>query len=245
MNLALIVAAGKGKRMGNKRGKQFLPLLDKPVLAHTLISFEQAVSVDEVIVITTEENLDKCRSVVDKYNASKVSKVVVGGKERQDSVYQGLVTAGDIKGVDVVMVHDGARPLVDPDLINRVAGGLVDCDGAIAGIPAKDTIKLVKDDFIVETLDRMQTWQIQTPQAFHFETLLCAHEKAKSEGFYGTDDSVLVERIGGRVKVVLGSEENIKITTPADLIIAEAILKSRVLAPGIENRQKVTGKWKE
>lgn len=242
MNLALIVAAGKGKRMGNERGKQFLPLLDKPVLAHTLISFEQAVSVDAVIVITTEENLNKCRSVIDKFNISKVSKVVVGGKERQDSVYQGLVTAREIEGVDVVMVHDGARPLVEPELINRVAGGIADFDGAIAGIPAKDTIKLVKDGLIVETLDRMQTWQIQTPQAFYFETLLRAHEKAKSEGFYGTDDSVLVERIGGKIKVVLGSEENIKITTPADLIIAEAILRSRVLASGTKNRQKATGK---
>lgn len=227
MNLALIVAAGKGKRMGIDGGKQFLPLIDKPALAHTLISFQQALSIDSIIVITRKENFDKCFSIIDKHNITKVDKVVIGGDERQDSVYNGLKSAMDFKMTDIVAVHDGARPLVEPDLVNRVVGAAEGCDGAIAGIPAKDTIKLVEDGYATRTLDRSQLWQIQTPQAFSFDILMRAHEAARAEGFRGTDDSVLVERIGGKIKVVSGSEENIKITTPTDLVIAEAILRER------------------
>lgn len=227
MNLALIVAAGKGKRMGIDGGKQFLPLVDKPALAHTLISFQQALSIDSIIVITRKENFDKCLSVIDKHNIAKIDKVVVGGDERQDSVYNGLKSAADFKTVDLAVVHDGARPLVTPELVDRVVGAVEDCDGAITGIPAKDTIKLVDGRYVAMTLDRSQLWQIQTPQAFNFEILMRAHEIARTEGFRGTDDSVLVERIGGKIKVVTGSEENIKITTPTDLVIAEAILRNR------------------
>lgn len=227
MNLALIVAAGKGKRMGVDGGKQFLPLIDKPALAHTLISFQQALSIDSIIVITRKDNFDKCFSVIDKYNITKVDKVVIGGDERQDSVYNGLKSAVDFMMTDIIAVHDGARALVEPDLVDRVVVTAEDCGGAIAGIPAKDTIKLIDGEYVVSTLDRSQLWQIQTPQAFRFDILMRAHEAARAEGFRGTDDSVLVERIGGRIKVVAGSEENIKITTPTDLVIAEAILRER------------------
>ncbi len=230
MNLALIVAAGKGIRMGNERGKQFLPLLDKPVLAHTLIAFQGARSIDAVIVVTTGENFKQCRLAIKKYGITKSVNVVKGGDERQDSVYNGLIAAKELAGVDVVAVHDGARALVGPGLIDSIVAGVEGSDGAVAGIPAKDTIKLVEDGYIVETLDREKTWQIQTPQAFYFDVLLHAHEKARAARFFGTDDSVLVERAGGKIKVVLGSEENIKITTPVDLTIAEAILSKRQLS---------------
>ncbi|MDI6716273.1 MAG: 2-C-methyl-D-erythritol 4-phosphate cytidylyltransferase [Actinomycetota bacterium] len=227
MNLAIIVAAGKGKRMGLKGGKQFITLLDKPLLAYTLVSFQQAASIDSIVIVTTQEDHDKSLSVTEKFNIVKVDRVVIGGEERQDSVYNGLKAAKDFKKVDVVVVHDGARPLVEPELIDRVVDGVAGCHGAIAGIPAKDTIKLVSGDQVFKTIDRTQLWQIQTPQAFLFDALLAAHEKAKADKFYGTDDSVLVERIGGKVRVVMGSDENIKVTTPTDLALAEAILRNR------------------
>ncbi len=232
MNLALIVAAGKGTRMGNERGKQFLPLFGKPVLAHTLIAFQEAPSIDAVIIVAAEENLAQCRLATVEYGITKAIGIVAGGKERQNSVYNGLRTVKELGGIDMIAVHDGARALIQPSLIDAVMAGVEGSDGAIAGIPAKDTIKLVEDAYITQTLDRGKIWQVQTPQAFYFDTLRHAHEQAKTEGFYGTDDSVLVERIGGRIKVILGSEENIKITTPVDLIIAEAILKARVQGLG-------------
>jgi len=227
MNLALIVAAGKGTRMGKEGGKQFLPLAGKPVLAHTLISFQQASSIDAIVVVVAEENFEKCLSVIDKHDVMKVDRVVIGGDERQDSVYNGLQAAMEFGQINLMAIHDGARPLIKPELIDEAVAVLDDCDGAVVGIPAKDTIKLVHEGYIIETLNRASTWQIQTPQVFRFETLLYAHERAKSEGYYGTDDAVLVERNGGRIKVVLGSDENIKITTPSDLAIAEAILEAR------------------
>ncbi len=233
MNLALIVAAGKGTRMGAEGGKQFLPLMGKPVLAHTLAAFQQASSIDTIIVITAEENFGRCLSLIDTYSITKAkaangaNRVVIGGAERQDSVYNGLKAVLEFGRADVVVIHDGARPLVTPRLIDEAIMNLVQCDGVVVGIPAKDTIKLVNDGFVVETPNRSKTWQVQTPQAFLFEPLLRAHENAGAEGFYGTDDSMLMERYGSKIKVIMGLEENIKITTPIDLVLAEAILKNR------------------
>lgn len=227
MNLALIVAAGKGTRMGAQGGKQFLPLAGKPVLAYTLAAFQQAASIDVIIVVTAEENFDRCLSVIKTHNIAKADRVVIGGAERQDSVHNGLKAALEFENVRVAVVHDGARPLVEPHLIDTAIARLVDCEGVVVGIPAKDTIKLVEDSYVIETLNRSKTWQVQTPQAFLFEPLLRAHEKAKAAGFLGTDDSMLMERNGSKIKVILGSEENIKITTPIDLVLAEAILRNR------------------
>ncbi|MHB8842041.1 MAG: 2-C-methyl-D-erythritol 4-phosphate cytidylyltransferase [Candidatus Aquicultor sp.] len=233
MNLALIVAAGKGTRMGAEGGKQFLPLAGKPVLAHTLAAFQQASSIDTIIVITAEENFDRCLSLIDTYSIAKANgmngtnRVVIGGSERQDSVYNGLKAAREFERVKIAVVHDGARPLVTPRLIDDVITNLVECDGVVVGIPAKDTIKLVGGGFVVETPNRSKTWQVQTPQAFLFEPLLRAHENARAEDFYGTDDSMLMERYGSKIKVIMGLEENIKITTPVDLVLAGVIVESR------------------
>lgn len=227
MNLGLIVAAGKGKRMGIEGGKQFLPLLGRPVVAHALLSFQKASLIDSIIVVVADENLERCHAIVGEYGLTKVIRIVAGGDERQDSVYNGLLAAAEYGKFDFVAVHDGARPLIEPALIDLVIAEVGDCNGVVVGVPAKDTIKLVRDGCVSETLDRSITWQIQTPQIFRFETLLGAHERAKAEGYYGTDDSVLVEAAGGKIKVIRGSDENIKITTPPDLIFAEAILKSR------------------
>lgn len=227
MNLALVVAAGKGTRMGTAGGKQFLELAGKPALAHTLMAFERALSIDAIVVVVAEENVKKCLQVIDEHVIIKADRVVIGGEERQDSVYHGLLAAAEFDGVDLVAVHDGARPLVTSHLIDEVVRAAGDCDGAVAGIPAKDTIKIVRDGHIAETLRRDLTWQIQTPQVFRYGLLLEAHQRARSESFYGTDDAVLVERAGARIGVVKGSDDNIKITTPSDLVFAEAILKDR------------------
>ncbi|MBE0446535.1 MAG: 2-C-methyl-D-erythritol 4-phosphate cytidylyltransferase [Actinobacteria bacterium] len=213
--------------MEREEGKQFLPLVGKPVLAHALTSFQQASLIDSIIVVTAAENFEKCLAVIDRYNITKFDRVVIGGDERQDSVYSGLLAATEFEKANIVVVHDGARPLVEPGLIDKVTGAIDDCDGAIVGTPAKDTIKLVREGYVVETLDRAVTWQVQTPQVFRFDDLLRAHDRARAEGYYGTDDSVLVERAGGKVKIVPGSDENIKITMPSDLVVAEAILKRR------------------
>ncbi|HCG98306.1 MAG: 2-C-methyl-D-erythritol 4-phosphate cytidylyltransferase [Candidatus Aquicultor primus] len=227
MNLALVVAAGKGRRMGTEGGKQFLELAGRPVIAHTLAAFEEATSIDAIVVVAAEENLQKCLEVIALYGIIKVERVVAGGDERQDSVYNGLLAAAEFEGVDLVAVHDGARPLVTPRIIDEAIGAAGDCDGAVVGVSAKDTVKLVRDGYIAETLPRDLTWQIQTPQVFRYKLLVEAHQSARREGFNGTDDAVLVERVGGRIKVVMGSDENIKITTPSDLVFAEALLKER------------------
>lgn len=227
MNVAIIVAAGQGTRLGRPGGKQLIPLLDKPVLAHTLLAFEKAMAIDAIVVVTSRENIQKCLDLIDKYGILKADRVVTGGAERQDSVFEGLKAAAEFERVAVVAVHDGARPLVAPDVIDSVVSAAYGNDGAVVGIPAKDTIKLVRDGFIAGTLDRSQAWQMQTPQAFRFDVLVKAHEAARKEGFLGTDDAVLVERAGGKLKAVLGSDENIKITTPTDVLIAEAILRAR------------------
>ncbi|MDP2211295.1 MAG: 2-C-methyl-D-erythritol 4-phosphate cytidylyltransferase, partial [Candidatus Aquicultor sp.] len=160
MNLALIVAAGKGRRMGTEGGKQFLELAGEPVIAHTLAAFERATSIDAIVVVVAEENVQKCLEVIDIYGIVKADRVVVGGDERRDSVYNGLLAVAEFEGVDLVAVHDGARPLVTPRLIDEVVDAAGDCDGAVAGVPAKDTIKLVRDGYIAETLPRDLTWQI-------------------------------------------------------------------------------------
>jgi 2-C-methyl-D-erythritol 4-phosphate cytidylyltransferase len=154
-----------------------------------------------------------------------------------DSVYCGLKAIQAFGDAKNVAIHDGARPLIEPAVIDKVVGSVSSVDnndGAIVGTPAVDTVKLVKNGFVAETPDRGMTWQIQTPQVFPVDFLMKAHEEARLLNFLGTDDSVLVERIGGRVEVVEGSRENLKITTPEDLLIAESILRKRAEAANTE-----------
>jgi 2-C-methyl-D-erythritol 4-phosphate cytidylyltransferase len=233
MNYALIVAAGQGKRMGIDGGKQFLTLMGKPSLAHTLIAFQNALSIDKIVIVTTADSFERCLQVVTDNDITKFAQVIEGGKERMDSVYNGLKVIQDFGDAKNVAIHDGARPLIEPAVIDEVVDTVNfddDNDGAIVGTPAVDTVKLVRNGFVVETPDRNMTWQIQTPQVFPVDLLVKAHEEARLSNFLGTDDSVLVERTGGRVKVVEGSRENLKITTPEDLLIAESILNKRAEA---------------
>ncbi len=228
MNVALIAAAGIGKRMGS-RGKQYLLLRGEPMLVHTLRAFQNCPVIQQTIVVTSKENLQRCRDLVRHYQFSKVYQVVEGGRERQDSVYNGLKVLPE--GTEIVAVHDGARPLVTPDIIESSLNKLENWDGVVVGVPAKDTLKRVEGNQVTETLDRQKIWHIQTPQIFWRDLLVRAYQKARDQGFYGTDDAVLMEQMGYRIRIAMGSYENIKITTAEDLLAAEAILDRRAKMP--------------
>jgi 2-C-methyl-D-erythritol 4-phosphate cytidylyltransferase len=224
---ALIPAAGMGRRMGKAVAKQFLPLGDKPMLAHTLLVFQRASEIDEIIPILSKEDMESClRDVIEQYHITKVRTLVVGGKERQDSVMNGLQKLE--KDSSIVLVHDGVRPFVTPEMIHQCVdlAGKGEC--VAVGVPLKDTIKEVDDKHMVRhTLERNRLWAIQTPQAFPVKMLQRAYEESYRNHVYGTDDAMLVERTGGKVRVIMGSYENIKITTPEDILLAEEILKRR------------------
>ena len=221
----LVPAAGSGTRMGKGARKQFLLLDGMPILAHTLKRFEEVPGISEIIPIVPEDEMEHCLDkCVDCQGLRKVKRVVPGGPHRQDSVYNGLKAVEP--GTDFVMVHDGVRPFVTAELIHCLMEAVKGCDGAILAVPAKDTLKEVtKDRMVKRTLDRGLCFMVQTPQVFSYKALRAAFEKAYAEGYYGTDEASLVERGGGRVKVVTGSYINIKITTPEDMILAEALLR--------------------
>jgi 2-C-methyl-D-erythritol 4-phosphate cytidylyltransferase len=224
---ALIPAAGMGRRMGNAVAKQFLPLGDKPMLAHTLLAFQRASGIDEIIPILSEEDMESClRDVIEQYHITKVKTLVVGGRERQDSVANGLKKVE--KDASIVLVHDGVRPFVTQEMIKESVEFAKKGECVAVGVPLKDTIKEVDDKGIVRsTLERSRLWAIQTPQTFPVKILRRAYEESYRNKTCGTDDATLVERTGGKVRVIMGSYENIKITTPEDLLVAEEILKRR------------------
>ena len=223
----LVPAAGMGRRMGRAVAKQFLPLGDKPMLAHTLLAFQRSTDVDEIIPILSEDDMEHClRDVIEVFHLTKVKTLVVGGKERQDSVYNGLQKLE--KDAAVVLVHDGVRPFVTAAMIKECVEHAGRGENVAVGVPLKDTIKEVgKNGAVVRTLERSSLWAIQTPQAFPVKVLKKSYEEAYRHKLLGTDDTMLAERAGYKVRVLMGSYENIKITTPEDLILAEEILKKR------------------
>jgi len=235
---AIVPAAGSGLRMKGKVPKQFLLLDGLPILVHTLKALERAPKIDEVILVAPESQISFCQiGIVDKYNLKKISKVIPGGEQRQDSVYEGLQAVSP--DTDWVMVHDGVRPFVTLEMIESAIETAKEAkDGAVVAIPMRDTPKEVSSDQITKTLDRQRLWLAQTPQVFRRSLFLRAHEEARSHGIYGTDDAVLVEKLGGCVRIVLGSEENIKVTTPADLKLAEAIMATRRATGKISSKIK-------
>ncbi len=224
---ALIPAAGMGRRMGQKVAKQFLPLGDRPMLAHTLLALQRASEIDEIIPILSKEDMELClRDIIELYHITKVRTLVVGGKERQDSVMNGLEKID--RDASVVLVHDGVRPFVTPEMIREIVELARKGASVVVGVPLKDTIKEVDDKGLVRnTLERSRLWAIQTPQTFPLKVLRHAYEESYKHRIFGTDDAMLVERAGNNVRVIMGSYENIKITTPEDLILAEEILKRR------------------
>ncbi len=225
-NIALVLAAGQGKRMGAEINKQFLTLQDKPVLYHTLKAFSENSNVDEIVLVCAEKDMDYCKNnIVEEYGFSKVKSLVLGGVERQDSVYNGLKA---IKSCDIVLIHDGARPFITNNIIDEGIKMAKTHGACTCGVKAKDTIKLRDSDgFSKETLNRESTFLVQTPQCFNYDLILNCHEKLNKNKKMVTDDTMVVEMFNHRVYLYEGSYFNIKITTPEDMIIGENILNSR------------------
>jgi len=227
---ALIPAAGMGKRMGASINKQYLLLDGRPILARTLEVFERTPLVDGIFVVIPADEIPFCREqVVERNGFTKVQSIVPGGAERQQSVLNGLrAMEGAADDNDVVLIHDGVRPFVTEDILSRATTVARDNDGALVAVPAKDTIKMVENGIITATPPRETLWLAQTPQAFRYGIIRAAHEVADAERFLGTDDAMLVERLGRQVRIVVGDYRNVKITTPEDMVLAEAFLKERL-----------------
>jgi 2-C-methyl-D-erythritol 4-phosphate cytidylyltransferase len=225
---AIIPAAGLGQRMKHDTPKPYLMLAGKPILAHTLEVFEAAREVREVMVVVHPADLESCQEqVIAPYGFKKVLRLVPGGKERQDSVYNALKVLRTEEDLEVILVHDGVRPFITAGHIRRVIQTARKHGGAVLGWPAQDTLKKVSaKGEVIKTLDRRDVWQIQTPQAFQAPLLWRAFVEAYGRNFYGTDEASLVEELDETVVVVQGSPFNLKITTPEDLQMAEAILQS-------------------
>lgn len=214
---AIIVAAGGSRRMGGV-DKVMALLRGKPVLVHVIDTFQKCNSIDQLVVVVNRKNLELCQQLVAEKGWSKVTKVCLGGRRRQDSVAAGL---SQLDNCQWVVIHDGARPLVTVDLIERGLGAARETGAAVAGVPVTDTIKMAGNDKIIqETLPRRNLWAVQTPQVFRFDIISQSYSKIKGEV---TDDASLVEQLGYRVKLYMGSYDNIKVTTPDDLALAEVL----------------------
>ena len=227
---AIIPAAGAGVRMQTNRPKQFLDLDGRPVLAFTLERFQECPIIDRIILVTSEQDVAYAKKeIVGKYHVTKVEKVVAGGERRQDSVRLGLEALEADDGL--VLIHDGVRPLVPAELIVRVIDAAKEHRAVITALPAKETVKEVDENaLVVKTYERRKVWLVQTPQVFRYEDILMAHHRAVQEGWEeATDDALLMEKAGIPVKVLEGSEDNIKVTTPQDLELARFLLKGRRL----------------
>ncbi|MBC7332981.1 MAG: 2-C-methyl-D-erythritol 4-phosphate cytidylyltransferase [Actinobacteria bacterium] len=231
MNVAIITAAGKSTRLKGNISKQFMSLYNKPVLAHTLTAFQNSSKIEEIYVTVPLNYLDFCKkNVVEKYRFSKVKKLIPGGETRQASVYNALCELPC--DCEIVSIHDGVRPLITTSEVDFLIERLLeenrkdpDVMGVIIASPAYETIKEVdKNGEIKCTIPRENVWHAQTPQTFFYRAILESHKKALEDNFIGTDDASLVERMGWKIKVVRGSHENIKITTPIDLFLAELII---------------------
>jgi 2-C-methyl-D-erythritol 4-phosphate cytidylyltransferase len=225
--IALIPAAGMGKRMGAAVNKQYLMLNGMPIVAHTIALFENASFIDDIYLVIPEAEIPFCREiVVERYGFAKVRCIVPGGAERQNSVLNGLRAVADARDDDLVLIHDGVRPLVPLHVLEQALETAAAYDAALVAVPVKDTVKIVVDGIVRETPQRENLWLAQTPQAFRYGLIRAAHEAADAERFLGTDDAMLVERLGRDVHIVPGDYRNIKITTPEDLILAEAFIRS-------------------
>ena len=223
----LIPAAGMGKRMGSDRNKLLLTLHGKPLLAWTLLAAMQSRAIIWIGIMAQPEDFEEIRAIITPINALKPVQIIQGGETRQKSVYNGLQALPE--GAETVLIHDGARCLATPELFDRCAAALATCQGFIAAIPVKDTIKIVDSKgWIEDTPDRSRLWAAQTPQGFQVKLLKECHEQGRKLAWEVTDDAALLEKCGFPVKIVVGEETNLKITTPGDLAIAEYILSQRL-----------------
>ncbi len=222
---AIIVAAGSSSRMKNNLNKMFILLDDIPILAHTLLKFENSNRVNRIIIVTKSDSIVTVGDIVREFNISKVSDIITGGKTRQESVMCGLKYTDDNN--EIILVHDGARPFVSTQNISEAISAAETFGAAALGVSVKDTVKVVDDNNIVnETPDRNHLRLIQTPQVFKSDIIKAAYAKAEEDGFEGTDDCSVVEHSNIPVKIIEGEYTNIKITTADDLCLAEAIYKN-------------------
>lgn len=226
---AIVLAGGQGKRMNSKIQKQYMTLAGRPLITYALDAFEKS-EVDEIVLVTGagEENYVR-QEILIPYGCRKVTAVVAGGKERYHSVYEGLKA---LTNCDIVLIHDGARPMLTEAVIQRTADGAIRWNACAAAMPVKDTIKVADEDgYAAHTPDRSKLWQVQTPQAFSYSLVKHAYDQLmKNEELQigVTDDAMVVEQMSDtKVKLVEGSYQNIKVTTPEDLVIAEAFLNNR------------------
>lgn len=221
---AIIVAGGEGRRMGGP--KQFIDIAGVPMVVRALKVFNGCASVDEIVLVVPFENIQLAKKLIADHSLKHVGAIVAGGGGRQGSVYNGLQAVSPDS--DYVLIHDGSRPLVTEKLITDLIADLKGADAAVVAVPVTDTLKEVKDGKeISRTLDRGLLWAAQTPQGFRTSLIKEAHERAQKNGYLATDDSSLLERLGHKVKVITGSYENIKVTTPVDVKLAECIIKNR------------------
>jgi len=220
---AIVVAAGRGRRFRGEISKPFLKIKARPVIIYPLIVLSRHSDIKEIIVVANPDNIDELRSIIKKYKVKKVSKVILGGRERQDSVLKGLKETS--KDADLVLIHDGVRPFISRGLVTALIKEARIHKAAILGVPVKATIKISdKKNYVRQTLDRDYLYEIQTPQVYERKLLLKAYEMYGNKKV--TDDAALIEKMGLKVKIVLGNYSNIKITTTEDLLIAKEIAKT-------------------
>ena len=223
---AIIVCGGSGKRFSGNCKKQYALLSNKPVLAHTIYPFQKSDSIDEIVLVVPKDDIETVKSsIVEKFEFTKVTNVVAGGEQRQDSVYNGLRSIKKIP--DKVFIHDGVRPFIRIKEIEAAAKASQESNALIFAIKPRNTVKEIDESGdIVKTHKRENLFEALTPQIFSYDIIMTAHELAKEKNYYSTDDSALVERIGEKVKVFEGSSENIKLTFESDMLIAKKIMEN-------------------
>lgn len=219
---AIIVAGGSGKRFNSPIPKQFLKLNDKPILVYSIEKMEKCKLIDEILIAVPRQFINLTQNIISRYNFKKVSQIISGGSTRQASVYNGLQKTN--KKCNLVLVHDGVRPLIESKEIEGVIKLAQKSKAAILAVPVNETVKLVDKNTIVKTEDRKKFYLAQTPQVFEYKLLRKAFEKAKKDKFVGTDCSSLMEQLGVKVRILEGSERNIKITTAKDFKLAEVLM---------------------
>jgi len=245
MNVAVITAAGKGTRLKGNINKQFMDIYGKPILAHTIDAFQNSLKIKQIYISVPENYLELCqKKIIDRYSFDKVKKLVVGGSSRQESIYNVLkVIPPETR---LVSIHDGVRPLITSKEIDLLINTLLKENrkdkkvrGAILAAPVMETVKVTDGNIISNTVPRETVWHAQTPQTFFYRDILEAHKRAIKDNFTGTDDASLVERMNLKVCVVRGRHENIKITTPLDLFLAELIMTRELREhPLLKNMRK-------
>ncbi len=224
--VALAVAGGRGTRMGGGLPKQFLRLGKVPLLVHALLPFQRSRRISRIVLVVPKGFVGRAGTLVREHRLDKVARVVVGGKERQDSVLLGLRAVS--QDTDAVLIHDAARPGITRRLIEGSIRRLQSQgDGVLVAIPVDDTLKRVEKERVISTLDRRDLWRAQTPQVFPYPAILAAYERASREGFRATDDSAVYQWAGGRVRIFPGEVRNLKVTTVEDLKMARALLSMR------------------